>query len=530
MTFLNSAPVFVEISQSSLKILDGEDGLDLSLDRQENGRLTPDCIERLTSSLKVFLRPRAWRGRRRALCAVSARGVSLRRLSLPAASPEEIQRLLPLQIEREFPLAPEELAWGCRPLGAKHPPGNGAPAVEELLVAAMKRDLLEEYSQILSDCGLNPVFTLAALARTSLCSNLPGCYTMLDIGRNHSELLHFDGGAPQSIRVLPWGAENLTRAIETALSIPRSEAEKLKSHFDEEAANSPERAQKIQMALAAEIDSFARTLPAKTLGEKLFVSGEGARLKTFAPELSKAIGTGALCERVEEASGDGRSTAILGLKRADEQPGTSPLSLVLHLADSADADQAVQPAQWKWPALAVLLLAAFVGLRYAEPLLLKPRLVRKIAEIKAYRATLPNIERDLNFLQYIKTNQPPYLDPLLGLANAAPPGLRIESLSMTRRGDFSIRADMKDPQQMADLRSKLIASGLFSTLVVEEQTPSPDRQKIVVRMTGQWKAGGAPPSGAAVKTNILASPTNSSARPLSGTGKDASTLTNREPN
>lgn len=529
MSFLNSAPVFVEISQGTLKVLDGEDGLDLSLDRQENGRLTPDCIERLTLSLKVFLRPRAWRGRRRALCAVSARGVSLRRLSLPAASPEEIQRLLPLQIEREFPLAPEELAWGCRPLGAKHSPGNGTPAVEELLVAAMKRDLLEEYSQILSDCGLNPLFTLAALARTSLCSNVPGCYTMLDIGRNHSELLHFDGGAPQSIRVLPWGGENLTRAIETALAIPRAEAEKLKSHLDDEAARSPERAQKIQTALAAEIDSLARTLPAKAIGEKLFLSGEGARLKALALELSRAIGTGAQCERVDYALGDGRSAAILGLKRADEQSGAGP-SLVLHLADSADADQAAQPAQWKWPALAVLLLAAFVGLRYAEPLLLKPRLVRKIAEIKAYRATLPNIERDLNFLQYLKTNQPPYLEPLLGLANAAPPGLRVESLSMTRRGDFSIRAAMKDPQQMADLRSKLIASGLFSTLVVEEQTPSPDRQKIVVRMTGQWKTGGAPAPGGTAKTNVLATPTNSSARPLSVTAKDASTLTNREPN
>jgi len=46
---------------------------------------------------------------------------------------------------------------------------------------------------------------------------------------------------------------------------------------------------------------------------------------------------------------------------------------------------------------------------------------------------------------------------------------------------------MKDSQQVVDLRSKLIDSGLFSTVVVEEQTPTPDRQKIVVRLSGQWK-------------------------------------------
>jgi hypothetical protein len=42
---------------------------------------------------------------------------------------------------------------------------------------------------------------------------------------------------------------------------------------------------------------------------------------------------------------------------------------------------------------------------------------------------------------------------------------------------------------VVDLRSKLIASGLFSTVVVEEQTPTPDRQKVIVRLSGQWKAG-----------------------------------------
>src|SRR5206468_2072812 len=79
------------------------------------------------------------------------------------------------------------------------------------------------------------------------------------------------------------------------------------------------------------------------------------------------------------------------------------------------------------------------------------------------------------------------LDSLFVMANAAPPGSRIETLSMNRRGDVALRASMRDSQQVGDFRSKLIESGSFSTVVVDEQTPTPDKQKVLVRITGQWK-------------------------------------------
>ena len=44
-----------------------------------------------------------------------------------------------------------------------------------------------------------------------------------------------------------------------------------------------------------------------------------------------------------------------------------------------------------------------------------------------------------------------------------------------------------------DFRSKLIDSGFFSTISVEEQTPTPDRQKVNFRMSAQWKPAGARP-------------------------------------
>ena len=481
--FMNSAGLYIEISQSSLKAVDGNDGLELSLERLENGRLSPPCLERLASSLRVFLKKHSWRPGLRAFCAIGARGVSLRRLTLPASSKDELQRVLLLQIEREFPLSPDELAWGYRPVS---PERNGSPASQELLVVAVKKEVLQEYSDLLSGCGLSPVFTLGALARSALCPQSSGSYAVLDIGRKASELISFDKGAANSIRILPWGGDDITHALEKNLVISHAEAEKLKTHFGEEPAANGEFNQRVQTIVETELNSLAKAILSNWNGKTLYLSGGSARLMNIAPRLSKTLGSGVECARIEMVPGEGSSAAILGLKKYCEKEGSVP-PLILHLKTSGDTENVSRPVPWKWVALAAMLVVCSISLRYAEAVFQKARLVKKISEIRDYREKLPKVDRELGFFQYLKTNQPPYLDPIFVMANAAPPGARIESLSLNRRGDLSLRASMKDSQQVVDFRAKLISSGYFTSVVVDEQTPAPDRQKLVVRMTGQWK-------------------------------------------
>ena len=223
---MNPSSLYFEIGQNSLKVLDEDAGLELPLERLENGKLSPSCREKLSLALREFLKKRNRGGRQSAFCAIGARGVSLRRLTLPAASKEDFDRLLLLQIESEFPLAPDELAWGYRRLSQTI--GNGTPGTQELLVAAVKKDLIEDYSEVLSACGLTTSFTLGALTRSSLCVQPPPNYAVLDIGRNQSELISFENGTPAFIRIIPWGGDNITRAIEKALGVSRDQAEQAK--------------------------------------------------------------------------------------------------------------------------------------------------------------------------------------------------------------------------------------------------------------------------------------------------------------
>ena len=438
---MTSQNVYIEISHDSLRALAGEDGLVLPLERLESRRLHPACGETIAAGLREFLKKHGARPGQRALCAIGARGVSLRRLTLPTAPKGELQRLLLLQIEREFPLAPEELAWGYRVLA------NGSGKSQELLVVAVKKEVVQEYSDLLAAGGLSPEFTLGALARSSLALRPPASYAVLDVGRTDAELICFENGAPVSIRILPW-------------------------------TESPDR---------AALESLTKTIQSSAARPKIYLSGESGRLHDLALKLAGAPGVE--CERIETPHGDGRSAAILGLKKSCEDGVAPPLWLRLQ-PSGGKTEIITRPVPWKWAALAGLLLLILFSLRYAEAFIQRPRLAQRLAETKGYRDKLPQVDRELSFLQYLKTNQPPYLDPLFTMANASPGGARIESLSMNRRGDLALRAMMANSQQVGDFRSKLINSGFFSTVVVEEQTPTPDKQKVVVRITAQWKPSG----------------------------------------
>src|SRR4051812_9216959 len=302
LPFLNVPVLYIEIGQSSIKMLDGEDGLELSLERQENGRLSPACVERLTSSIKVFLNSRNWGARPRSFCAISGRGVSLRKVELPTASKEELQRLLCLQLEREFPVHPDELAWGWQPLKRKQ---IGSKSVQEVLVAAVKKETLHDYASLLASCGVNPIFTLSAVARHALLGpSLSGKHAIIDFGRTASEVTFYEEGVPTAIRVISWGGDNLTQAIQKRLGVTHAEAEKIKLEGHQSTAgNGLERS--TNSAVETELGVLGAAVRAQWSGKRLYLCGETARLDSFPERLGRAVGAGMDCGLIKTPPGEG---------------------------------------------------------------------------------------------------------------------------------------------------------------------------------------------------------------------------------
>jgi len=442
LPFIHQPPVYLEISHGWLKALRENDGLEVALERAPNGQLTTACREALVQGLQKLVQRNSWKPRARAICAIGASGVSLRRMSLPSAARDEVSKLLRMQIEAEFPLSPEELAWGYRPLGQT----NGAPR-QEFLVGAVKKDRLEEYASLLLAAGLNPVFTPAALSRSYLCPQPLGSCALVDFGPAQVELISFENGVPAALRVFPAGS-NKNGGGESQMQ-----------------------------ALAKAVSTAA----------KVYVTGSGASAEVLADLRLKY---GIACERLDSALATGQTAAVLGLKKASEQNVGAPLLVFQAAAKPAALGKfgLTQPIPKKLAIAAAVLLAAALALPYAEALLFKGHLSKKIAALKTGQDKLGVIDQEYNFLRYLKQGSPPYLDAVYLFAKSAPQGAHFDSVSMTRRGDISLRGNLGNAQQVTDFRAKLMDSGFFERVTVEEQAPAQGgQQKLNIRITAQWK-------------------------------------------
>jgi Tfp pilus assembly PilM family ATPase len=480
----NGTSSYLEIRQRALEVLDGERGLELPLERAAGGRLTDACKQNLVAKLQDFFKRPPWQARPRVHCAIGARGVSLRRLTIPVTTRENLERVLLLQVEAEFPVPPDELAWGYRLLASNGKNGS-ATDKQDVLIAAIRKEAVQEYADLLAKCGVTPVFTLAALARSRLCPQPPTAYAILDIGRNNSEVVFFDNDVPSALRILPWGGDTITRALAERLNLAASEAEAFKLKLESAPRPNGEIGPKIESALESALDALAAALNGSHVGRKIYLTGKSIRQKDLAARLARRLGPGAECHPVEVTGGAGRTAAVLGLRQLNFK-GEAPF--ILEAKATHARDVAARPIPWKWAGVSAALALALVLLPYGEAFFLRGHLMHKLSVLKRDTARLATIDQELNFLEYVKQGQPPYLDTLFLFAKASPPGARLDSLTMNRKGELSWRATLKDSQQVADFRSKLIDSGMFANVTVEEQGPATDRQKLAVRMSAQWRA------------------------------------------
>src|SRR5205085_12597748 len=102
-----------------------------------------------------------------------------------------------------------------------------------------------------------------------------------------------------SIRVLSWGGENITRAIEQALGISREEAEKLKLGWDDGPRANGDVSEGVQAAMGLALSSLASALNPIWSGKRLLLTGNSARAQELPERLAEKLGDGVECARIE---------------------------------------------------------------------------------------------------------------------------------------------------------------------------------------------------------------------------------------
>lgn len=287
-------------------------------------------------------------------------------------------------------------------------------------------------------------FSVAAWARLGAVprGNGTGNYSVIDLLSDRSEWVKVENGLPSQVRIVSGKTEELSSALQRELS-GRTGLVYLHAGND-----------------------------------------EGKRLQNQVPqaviEPLKATGSKAA-----------NSLAVSGLREL--LSADKPL-LILAEDHEATSPRSNNNIDWKWAIAAVLLALACVAVVQVRHSYQVKQLAKQYDAFKKYRATIPNLDRELAFLQFLKTNQPVYVDTFYALANASPPGLKLEGFNMNRRGELSFKGVLQNSEQVAEFRAKMLDSGAFSNVIIEEQTPTQDRQNLNVRISAFWN-GNAVPTG-----------------------------------
>ncbi|HJO23348.1 MAG TPA: type IV pilus assembly protein PilM [Myxococcota bacterium] len=224
--------------------------------------------------------------------AVSGHSVIVKKVSLPAMSREDLDEQIRWEAEQYIPFDVNEVNLDFQILDEE--PGDGQ--MDVLLVAA-KKDLIDDYVQVITEAGLQAVaIDVAAFAVENAWE---GNYehgnddtvALVNLGAQVVNINVVSGGVPTFTRDITTAGNQFTEEIQKALSVSFNEAERLKlgARAGEESQEVvPQEVDKAMQAvsetvigeISRSLDFFAATSAESRIG-KVYLSGGSASVTGF---------------------------------------------------------------------------------------------------------------------------------------------------------------------------------------------------------------------------------------------------------
>jgi type IV pilus assembly protein PilM len=270
--------------------------------------------------------------------------VIVKKISLPAMSREELDESIRWEAEQYIPFDINEVNLDFQIIDGSETDGQ----MDVLLVAA-KKDLIDDYVQVISDAGLVPsVIDVAAFAvENAFHANYESApedvVALVNIGSQVVNINIVSRGAPAFTRDISTGGNAYTEEIQKALSISWEEAERMKiggSRHEESHDVVPQEVEDairqvtdtVLGEISRSLDFFAATA-AESRINRVYLSGGGSLVsgldaafqgKTNLPverlnPLARIVPVSSLDARMLEDLGPGLSVAAgLALRRMDD--------------------------------------------------------------------------------------------------------------------------------------------------------------------------------------------------------------------
>jgi type IV pilus assembly protein PilM len=225
--------------------------------------------------------------KRDAAISVSGHSVIVKKITLPKMTESELEENILVEAERYISFDINDVNLDFQILSA--PEKDMGEHMEVLLVAA-KRDLIEDYINVVREAGMNPMiididsFALQNVYELNYPLEIGDLVALCDIGASIMNLNIVRGGRSLFTRDISIGGNLYTEEIQKELSVNFEEAENLKlggssekgsPHVIDKVSNKV--SSNIALEIAKSLDFFTATFPEEKVA-RLYLSGGCAKI------------------------------------------------------------------------------------------------------------------------------------------------------------------------------------------------------------------------------------------------------------
>lgn len=254
---------------------------------------------RLVDSLKEMVKAAAIKTKNVVISISGHSSVIIKRISLPEMSAEELSESIKFEAEQYVPFDIEDVNLDFQIIGPKDEPGQ-----MDVILVAVKKDIINEYISVVREAGLNPIvvdidaFALENMYGVNYEIEPGRNIALLNIGASTINMSILKGGISVFTRDSSLGSNLHTEAIQREFNLSYENAEKLKRGEPVENA-SPEDAQSAIEAASEELlseivrsfDYYRSTTLHEDISE-VVLSGGCALIKNFTGMITERTGIG----------------------------------------------------------------------------------------------------------------------------------------------------------------------------------------------------------------------------------------------
>lgn len=234
-----------------------------------------------------------------AVISVSGHSVIVKRVTLPQMSEEELSESIKWEAEQYIPFDINEVNMDFQILSTFVGP-DGKQQMNVLL-AAVKKDKLTDYTSLIIEAGLTPVivdidsFAIENMYNVNYEINEKETVALINIGAGITNINILQGGMFAFTRDISIGGNRYTESLQKDLGLSYEDAERVKKGEDVEGVDSPE-TETIIENVSAEITSeitrsfgyFKATMGSENI-DKVMLSGGSSQIKNMEAFLQERL-------------------------------------------------------------------------------------------------------------------------------------------------------------------------------------------------------------------------------------------------